>query len=208
MADVMIPEPRTLYAIADDLQTWFETLEMLQAEPEPDAGQIAEVMAAIDRIGAELVQKTDAIAGVLTRLETEQAMVKAERDRLAKRQKVYERTAEWLERYVVSVMEQRGLKQLKTAANTLSLRTSDAVAITDEAAVPDGYKTAALKMPLWLWHAISGVVASFAPLDVKRDLDAIRPDETIRKDAIKKSLKAGTVIPGADLEYRTSLVRR
>ncbi|HSW49916.1 MAG TPA: siphovirus Gp157 family protein [Bryobacteraceae bacterium] len=215
--DLVVAEHRSLFHIADDLQAYFETLGMLEAQIEatPDEQEKAALRAEygeacrdMDRLGAELAQKTDSSAGVLTRLETEAAMVKAERDRLAKRQKTYEATAEWLERYVVSVMQQKGLKTLKTTANTLSLRPSEAVVILDAEAVPDEYKTVTVKLPMKMWYAACGAMDVFAPPSVKREFDAIRPDETIQKAPIKKALKAGTAVPGADLVSRDSLVRR
>jgi len=201
----MASDHRTFAQIADDLSAYEETLAMIEAESPSEeitaedlARQSAEVQMSLNRIGAELMTKTDSIAGVLRRLESETAFLKAEQDRIYQRRKAYERTQEWLERYVVSVMRERGLKSLKTASNTLSLRSSDAVVFTDEAAVPMKYKRATVVLPERLWNVAKQVLSD-------EEMQAVRHEVECQRAPIKKAIKAGAEVPGADLEFRESL---
>ena len=210
MSTELVPsDNRTLYAICDDLQCWFDTLEMVEsqlAESLPDEErpgverQRDEIRTSLDRLGAELSKKTDNVAGVLRRIATEQEMVKTEEQRLHARRKAFERAEEWLRRYVLSVMKQNGIEKLKTPTNTLYIRASDGVVITDAGAVPDSYKTVAVKLPMSAWRIVED--------DVRRETDNVRVDESVSLSEIKKVIKGGAEIPGADLEMRDNLVLR
>jgi hypothetical protein len=199
------------------LSAYFESREMIVAqlaeplEPvdaDPLKAQLAEIDAHLATLGAELATKTDNIAGVLRRMATEQDWLKAEQERIHARRKTFERAEKWLRDYVVSVMQSRDLTQLKTPANTLFLRQSDAVIVTDGEAVPDAYKNATVKMPARTWHAILGVCASFAPAELCTLIEAVRPTEDISLSAIKKAIKSGVTVDGADVEFHDSLVLR
>ena len=206
---------QTLFAISDNLAAWFESREMIVAqlaEPledgagEPLREQLAEIDAELARLGTELATKTDNIAGVLRRMNTEQDYLKAEQERIHGRRKTMERAEKWLCDYVVSVMHQRGMKQLKTADNTLFLRNSDSVVIEDPALVPEKFKNISVKMPAWFWRFMCEQVraaGSFA-----EEVDALRVTEDISLSAVKKAIKAGETVDGADVAFAESLVLR
>jgi len=205
-------QQRTLWALTDDISAWFESREMVAAqlaEPTEDRAalttQLAEIDAALAKLGAELATKTDNIAGVLRRMSTEQDALKAEQDRIHARRKTFERAEKWLRDYVVSIMQSRGLKQLKTESNTLFIRQSDAVQVEEPAEVPEAYKNVTVKMPAWLWRYL---VSHADPTGDNPDVQAVRVSEDISLSAIKKSIKSGVDVPGADLEWHDSLVLR
>jgi hypothetical protein len=213
--ELTAPEPRTLFGICDDLETFVETLEMLKATPAdtPEAAaereqQIAEIERTLESIGAELVRKTDSIAAVIRRIEAETELIKDERERLGKRARAFQRADEWLRKYVLSVMQKRGLTQLKTATNTLFPRQSDALLITDAAAVPKDYKTIEVKMPANLWADLVELAAGYGDESVRESLRGIRVEESIALSAAKRDIKAGVEVPGADIEFRTYLCIR
>lgn len=214
---VALPEPRTLFAISDDLQTFFDTLEMVEAqlaEPQTDEDRAAleqsryELRQSIDTIGAELATKTDAVAGVLRRMSAERDLIESEEHRLRARRKSCERADKWLRDYVVSVMQATDQKQLKTASNTLFLRGSDAVEILDAAKVPAEYQNAEVKLPLTLWHAMRGAVRAIGPPGLMQEVDTVRVHAEPSLSTIKRAIKSGADVPGADLQLRTGLVCR
>lgn len=176
-----VPDSKTLFAIVDDLTAYSETLDMLDAQlalalPDDERAvlqrQRAEAEARRDEIGLQLADKTDAIAAVLRRLDAERDFIHEERGRLKLKEAACERADEWLRKYVLAVMQRNGLSKLKTATNTLCVRQSDAVEITDAAAVPPVYQNAEVKMPLWLWLYLRDSVEEGTEL--RRDLDALR----------------------------------
>jgi Siphovirus Gp157 len=204
----------TLFRIVDDLQTWHETLAMVEAqlaESLPDDERLelqrshSEIEAQIETIGAQLAGKTDAIAGVVRRMVMEQDLVKAEEMRLHARRKTLERAEVWLRAYVVRVMLDKGIRNLKTPSNTIFLRGSEAVVIEDAEKVPALYKNATIKMPLWIWES---VVACIDDPETRRAAAEFRVAAECSLSAIKKAIKGGTEVPGADVDFHESLVIR
>jgi hypothetical protein len=128
-------------------------------------------------------------------------------ERIHARRKTFERADKWLRGYVLSVMKQQGLKQLKTPSNTIFIRQSDGVVITEVAEVPATLQTAEIKLPLWLWNHISEEAAAFSN-EVTEALKAVRVKAEPSIAAIKKLIKAGESVPGADLEFRDNVVLR
>src|ERR1017187_9041423 len=161
MAGELTVTDKSLWGICDDLQCYSETLDGIDAAlvttlpDEERMGLEANKLAlqkCVEDIGAQLVTKTDAVASVLRRMGAEQDLVKSEEQRLHTRRKAFERAEAWLKKYVVSVMQQQGITQLKTPQNTLFLRSSEAVVITDHALLPETYQDATVKLPLLLWR--------------------------------------------------------
>jgi Siphovirus Gp157 len=205
----------TLFRIVDDLQTWHETLAMVEAQlaqPLPDDERLelqrshSEIEAQIEIIGAQLAGKTDAIAGVVRRMRAEQDLVKAEEMRLHVRRKILERAEVWLRAYVVKVMLEKGIRNLKTPSNTIFLRGSEAVVIEDAEKVPVQYKEAEVKLPLELWNRILNYISS-APV-LASEAQELRVSAKCQLSAIKKAIKGGTEVPGADVDFHESLVIR
>ncbi len=129
-------------------------------------------------IGKEAA-KVDQTAHVLAALEYEEKAASDEMARLAERKRGAAAARARLEAYLCRIIATRGAP-LKGSTNTLSVRTSDAVIITDEAAIPPRY------------------------IIEKAVIVMNTPD----KAAIKKALKAGAEVPGADLEFRSNLQRK
>jgi hypothetical protein len=205
----------TLFRIVDDLQTWHETLAMVEAqlaESLSDDERLelqrshSEIEAQIETIGAQLAGKTDAIAGVVRRMVMEQDLVKAEEMRLHARRKTLERAEVWLRAYVVRVMLDKGIRNLKTPSNTIFLRGSEAVIIEDAEKVPVQYKEAEVKLPLELWNRILNYISG-APVLASEAQD-LRVSAKCQLAPIKKAIKGGTEVPGADVDFRESLVIR
>jgi Siphovirus Gp157 len=150
--EVSVTRP-SFWQIADDLAAYTETLLMVEAEIETEANveprsdtlqcldeQRVEVLASIDRLGAELATKTDSIAGVLRRLDSDAAMQREEAERMAAKAKASERAAAWLKEYVIKTMDEHGWKHLKTPRNTLAIRGNGGVqplVIDDPEKIPD-----------------------------------------------------------------------
>jgi hypothetical protein len=212
MPSEIAKQDATLFHLADDISAYWESREMVAAQlsagvPDEEkpalVAQLAEIDDRLGSLGAELATKTDNIAGVLRRMSVEQEQLESEQERIRQRRKTMERAEEWLRKYVLSVMQQRGLKQLKTPANTLFIRQSDAAIVTEPETLPEAYKNVTVKMPAWIWR----VLCERSQADIP-DIAAIRVAEDISLSAIKKAIKSGVTVEGADLEFHESLVLR
>jgi hypothetical protein len=138
-----------------------------------------ELQAQIDNFLGKEAAKTDQVAHVLAALEYEARAADDEIARLEDRKNAAKAAKDRLEAYVCRVIQARGVKTLNGDTNTLSVRPSDAVVIIDESLLPSEY-------------VIEKVVTT----------------KSIDKAAIKKALKAGEEVAGADLEFRSNLQRR
>jgi hypothetical protein len=138
-----------------------------------------ELQARIEEYLAREAAKVDQTAYVLAALDYEQRAAGDEMARLAERKRAAKAAQDKLEKYLCRIIAARAGKKLVGTTNTLSVRPSDAVVIIDEAAIPAGY-------------VVEEVITT----------------KRVDKAAIKKALKAGTEVPGADLEYRDHLVRK
>jgi hypothetical protein len=214
MAGELIVTEKTLWEITDSLQMFSETLDSIDAalsttlpddeRMEARANRLA-VQKRIEEIGAQLVTKTDALAAVIRRIASEQELVKTEEQRLHARRKAFERAEAWLKKYVVSVMQERGITQLKTPQNTLFLRTTEAVVITDQAVLPAQYQNAEIKMPLFLWRQLEALADDYANQEMQRDMKGVRVEWKPVLSAIKPVIKGGEEVPGADLKWNVGL---
>ena len=214
MAGELTVTDKSLWAICDDLQCFHETMDGLDAAlfetlPDDERAELQSQRLAltkrIEEIGAQLVTKTDAVAAVLKRIGNEQELVKSEEKRLYARRKSFERAEAWLRKYVVSVMQQQGITQLKTPQNTLFLRTTEAVVITDQAKLPEAYQDATVRLPLSLWRALVSCAEDFANQVVTRELPLAKVEAKPVLTPIKKCIKGGEEVPGADLQFNTGL---
>jgi hypothetical protein len=124
-------------------------------------------------------QKVDGISHMLAHFESQAQLAAEESKRLQARRKVFERSGERLEGYVRRAMELAGVKKLEGQTTTLSLRVAPA----------------------------SVLITSFDA--VPAEYKEIRTEVVINKDAVKKALKGGAEVPGADLSKdNLYLVRR
>lgn len=98
--------------------------------------QRAELDAYLEMLGTQESAKVDGFAQFLKMSEAQQAALKAEADRLAKRAKALENTRNFLKMRYLQVMEQHGLKKVSGQTYTLSRRASKVVQIVEENAIP------------------------------------------------------------------------
>ena len=138
-----------------------------------------ELQARIAEYVAREAVKIDQTAHVLAALDYEQKAAGDEIARLSERKRAAKASQDRLEGYLCRIIAARGGKELKGNTNTLRVRPSDAVVILDESAIPADY-------------VVEEVVTT----------------KRVDKARIKKALKAGEEVPGADLEFRDNLVRR
>ena len=147
----------------------------------------------------------DRVGYALAFLESQAQLAAAEIKRLQARKGRYERDTERLERYCCRVIEQlpepkRGARKLEGRTTTLSIRPSDEVIITSEEQVPGAYKTVCVEMPAPAWEQIARTFPFAVNSLTKQDLK-------VRKADVKKALKAGEDVPGADIQFNNNLRR-
>jgi hypothetical protein len=162
-----------LWKIDETLLALMDSIEYCPDDLRP------ELQAEIELYLGKEAAKVDQTAHVLAALEYEEKAASDEMARLAERKRLAKASRDRLESYLCRIITARGGKPLKGDTNILSVRTSDAVVITDEAAVP-------------------------AKFIVEKTIVTKTPDKTL----IKKAMKAGEDIPGVDLEFRSNLQRR
>ncbi len=167
----MILALEPLWKIDETLLALMESIETCPEELKP------ELQADIELYLGKEAAKVDQTAHVLAALDYEARAATDEMARLAERREHAIKAQKRLESYLCRIIANRGGKPLIGETNTLSVRTSDAVDITDVSIVPEEY----------------------IKVSVTRT-----PDKT----AIKKALKSGVDVPGADLEFRSNLQRR
>src|SRR5689334_5407783 len=163
---------RTLFDICDDLCTFFDSLELCTTDAER-----AEVQAMIDRAGAEIMAKADRTAGVLRRMDAEIELCAKEEERLTARRIRIEQGRDWLKRYVLNVMRDKGLGKIKGDTVTLRVQPNGGklpVVIDDPEQVPDElcWMEGRIKADLWrlMWRccAREGFVIHQAEFMLKR----------------------------------------
>jgi len=192
----------TMYSLSEDLLANLESIDLT----DPETPERAECERAIHAYLEQLPVKVDSVAWMLAHLEDQAQMAADEIQRLHARKQTFERALERLEVYCIQVLEQlpeprRGPRKLEGSTNTLALRSSDAVILTDEGIVPAEYKTACVEMPAPVWASL-----------VRRDETVIgklnKHNLKVRVADVKKAIKSGDSVPGADLEFRNHLVRK
>ena len=208
---------QTLYAIADNLSCEHETLAFLEAklgEGPPDEEreellrQIAEIKERIEATSKELVIKTDGLAHVLRRLGKEAEFLHEERDRLKQKEQACERAEKGLRDYTIRVMQENGWTRLKTPLNSLFLRSTEAVEILDATQVPAEFQHAEVKLSYSLWREIMAILQQTAPQSLLSEASQARIKTEPSLSLIKKAIKTGDEVPGADLQLNTHLVCR
>jgi Gp157 protein len=207
-----MPESLTLYDIETDLlnlmlcrEAALDDSEMRPALRDEAVKQID--LAIRERISNE-IQKVDGIAFYLREFAARAAAAKAEKDRLAARQRMWEAREERLKEIVTGVMLMTGKKRLEGDSNTLRLQKCPAsVEIGQLGMVPDEYLKATVTMPLELWNLVLELIENakdegygaapcifkqIAPVMASVKLDA-------SKSKIAEALKRGDGVPGCSL---------
>ena len=216
MSEELTINNQTLWATMDDLLAYMESLTLYECEreqtPPEERGeierQIAEIKAKIEELNQRVADKTDACAAVLRRLGNEQEFLHKERDRLKAKEQACERAERQLREYIMAVMRKRDVTRLKTQTNTLFLRTTEAVEVTDANALDPRYQMAELKLPYSLWLAIMEAVQTYAPRPVASDAALVRVKAEPSLSTIRKAIKSGVDVEGADLMLNEHLVCR
>jgi hypothetical protein len=182
-----------LWKLDETLLALMESIETCPEELKP------ELQADIELYLGKEVAKIDQTAHVLAALEYEEKAANDEIVRLGMRMSAARNARKRLEDYLCRIIAARGGKPLKGSTSTLISKPSDAVEITDANLVPRKFKTATVKLPLDTW------IALFEPYE---EIESATIDISISKADIKKALKAGEDVPGADLEFRSNLQRK
>jgi hypothetical protein len=202
-ADLVLVKRPSFWALADDLETYTETLEMVEAQlaqPLPDEERAgleadrAEIQQTIERIAGDLVTKTDNLAGVLLRIKNDKVVLKERAASIDAQLTAIDRAEKWLKSYTARVMTEHGWKNLKTTFNTISLRGNGGVKPLklDETKLPMEYRTVDVRLPAHLYDA-----AEFGFLYPGCRVIDGAPDN----GKIRAALAAGEV-PGAVLDER------
>lgn len=142
-----------------------------------DGADEEELKGYMDTISLEREAKLEGYAMVIKNLENENAGIKAEEDRFAKRRKYNENVIARMKDRMAETLETvepdaKGVKRLKTERFTFSFRKSTSVQIENDTAIPPQF---------------------------------IKVEKTISRADLAKALKAGEQIEGAQLVENQSL---
>ena len=193
--EITVTRP-SFWALADDLAAYTETLAMIEADLQQphDPTEIETLRrdedlcrADIARLGEALVKKTDNLAGVIRRLQSDAAIQREEAERMAARAKASERAEQWLKDYAIRVMDEHGWKHLKTVANTISIRGNGGVqplVIDAPDKVPDDLCWMEGRIRADLWAAI--LDSDTFRTTIRVQLTRV-PSNTLIREAIAKA---------------------
>ena len=142
-----------------------------------DGADEEELKGYMDTISLERDVKLEGYAMVIKNLESDNAGIKAEEERLAKRRKYSENAIARMKERMAETLETvepdaKGVKRLKTEKFTFSFRKSTSVQIENDAVIPPQF---------------------------------IKVEKTISRSDLAKALKAGEQIEGAQLVENQSL---
>lgn len=146
-----------------------------------DNGEIPEEAIAdtLEAITASIEDKADNIACLLKTLDAECKAIKAEEERLAERRKSKEKSHERIKQYLSETLQRAGLDKIETARNRITFRKSETVEIADEVFIK--------------WA------------QMYRDDLLTYAEPKANKTEIKKALKSGAEITGAELRINQNI---
>ena len=146
-----------------------------------DNGEIPEEAIAdtLEAITEEIESKADSIACVLKNLDADIIAIKAEEVRLAERRKAKEKSYERIKQYLSDTLQAAGLDKIETARNKITFRKSESVEIVEEAFI------------IWAQKNRDDLLTYSAP--------------KVNKTEVKKSLKNGDSIVGAELRINSNI---
>jgi hypothetical protein len=202
----------TLYDLEESLTALLDTQDMVA--PEDEQAFLADFEAAL----STATDKRDRVAGRLAKLEAQQAYAAAEIKRLQAFKRSAEAQQSRLENYVAYVIQRLGKdakgkwRKLEGNSSTLSLKACPAsVEVTDEPAIPIDFKRATVTLPAAMLNDILGVLADCTP----KFFEEVAPEVAsslkleVDKRAVKATIDAGEVVPGAKLiTDKTTLGRK
>lgn len=134
----------------------------------------------LESITANIEEKADNIACMLKGLEAEAQAIKAEEDRLKARRQAKERVYEKIKAYLSAELLKANITAVDTARNKITFRKSESVHIANETA-----------FLTWALHNRDDLIKFGEP--------------TANKTAIKKALKEGAVVEGAELRISNNI---
>jgi hypothetical protein len=154
-------------------------LDTLEMIPDEEPELKIELEEQIARLIAAEITKVDGVSRMLTHFENQAQLAAQEIKRLQGRKHAFERSYERLESYAKLAMEVAGKTKLEGATSTLALR----------------------KSPMSVFiHNFDEVPAEYLTVKI---------DHCVDKEKVKRDLKAGVEVPGAELvDDRFYLVRR
>jgi hypothetical protein len=198
----------TLFDLEERLEALSNSAETVT--PDQEQAFLAEFQAAL----AGAADKRDRVAGMLARLENQQAFASAEIKRLQEFKAGKARDQERLEGYVAYCIDSLGRdakgkrKKLEGNMTVMFLKACPvSLEVVDEAAVPAEFKRATVTLPAAVWNDV------FLALDedFRETVIAAAGDFAIAVDkrAAKAAMEAGADVPGAKLVTdKTSLGRK
>jgi hypothetical protein len=193
----------TLYEIEQDLAAFLDTEE--GGVPEEVRAQFAVELAARNEMA---VQKRDRVARFRAHLESQAALAHAEAKRLMDRASRYNAALEALDedvikRAILSLPRDRDGRPAKLDGQTTTLQLRacpESVKASDEQKIPSAYKIASAKMPAPAWESLVVLAMRQDSVATTTILEKVtRSDLALDKVAIKKAIKSGIEVPGADL---------
>lgn len=132
----------------------------------------------LEAITASIEDKADNIACILKNLDADIVAIKAEETRLAERRKAKERLYERIKQYLSEELQRAGVDAVETPRNRITFRRSESVEVAD----------------------------SFVEWAMENRDDLLTYAEpTANKTAIKKALKDGAEIVGAELRVKNNI---
>lgn len=104
-----------------------------------DTGEVYENVEGLEALTVALNDKLEACACVYKEMQAEADAVKAEKNRLAKREKALRNRADRLRLYIQGGMEASGTKKLESPRARITSRRSSSVVVDDEAMLPKAF---------------------------------------------------------------------
>lgn len=133
----------------------------------------------LESITACIEDKADSIACLLKNLDADIVAIKAEEARLAERRKAKEKSHERIKQYLSETLQRAGLDKIETARNRITFRKSESVEVDEDTFIK--------------WA------------EVNRDDLLTYSAPKVNKTEVKKALKDGIEIVGAELRIKNNI---
>jgi hypothetical protein len=197
----VVPSPASsavsLYAIQESLAALADSEALVPAEEQEAFA--AELRATRTAAAA----KVDAVSRFLAHVESQAQLAAAEIAALQKRKALYERASRRVKALILRTVQALGRdtkgkwQRLEGNTSTLAIKgCTQAVEISDEAAVPLRFKRTTVTMPAELWERLVDSLPMGLACDV---MDAARPRVEVSLSAVKAAIDAKETVPGAEL---------
>jgi DNA repair ATPase RecN len=133
----------------------------------------------LEAITASIEDKADSIACLLKNLDADCKAIKAEEERLAERRKAKEKSHERIKQYLSETLQIAGIDKIETARNKITFRKSEVVEVAEDVFIE------------WAQKNRDDLLTYSAP--------------KVNKTEIKKALKGGAEIVGAELRVNSNI---